>query len=179
MTLMKSLWSVIGLCNCSGKLSTAYGARTWPFSTVGAGMSYARRICSWGTARKPSGQEPSSWTKAMWSRWLALSMFWPSQQLWKLTVRSTWLPSGHSGYLSVTCRSSKPEQLQEALALASPLVKDLASPVMTRRNFGIATTSPCRLPTNLIRASAGLRILPMLPSAPPPWSFASNSSVPS
>ena len=29
--LMKSLWSVIGLCSCSGKESTAYGFTTVPF----------------------------------------------------------------------------------------------------------------------------------------------------
>lgn len=35
--LMKSLWSVIGLCRFSGKVSTAYGFTTVPFSSFGAG----------------------------------------------------------------------------------------------------------------------------------------------
>src|SRR6185312_13343293 len=104
---------------------------------VGVGTSYTRRTWSCGLALKPFGQLPSAWTNATWLRWLALSVFCPSQQLWKLDVRTSWLPSGHSTYLSVDCRSSKPVQLYEVLAFLRPLVNALASPVMMRMSFGI------------------------------------------
>ncbi len=107
-------------------------------------------------------------------------MFWPSQQLWKANERTTSLPSGQIGYLSVSWTlSSKPVQLKCALALAGPLVKALASPVMMRRNFGIATTLPAALPTYLISACLAWMILPALPSLPPPSLFWSKSCVPS
>src|SRR3954454_20626076 len=99
-----------------------------------------------GMALKPLVHAPSAPANATCVRWLALSVFRPSQQLWNVSDRTTRLPWGHSGYLSLSWRFSKPVQLQEALALAVPLVKDLASPVMMRRNFGIAATLPTALP---------------------------------
>src|ERR1044072_5783141 len=93
-----------------------------------------------GMALKPFPHAPWAPAKATCVRGLALSVLRPSQQLWNLNVRTTLLPLGHSGYLSLSWRFSKPVQLQEALALAVPLVKALASPVMMRRHFGIATT---------------------------------------
>ncbi|EKX68107.1 hypothetical protein STRIP9103_09480 [Streptomyces ipomoeae 91-03] len=74
---------------------------------------------------------------------------------------------------------SKPVQLHEALALAVPLTNALASPVMMRRNLGIATTLPRGLPTKSKVAFLAVRIRPVLPSAPPPCLSASNSLVPS
>ncbi|CAM5589003.1 hypothetical protein SHIRM173S_01288 [Streptomyces hirsutus] len=109
---------------------------------------------------KPDGQLPWASTNAMCVRWLALSMLRPSQQLWKSKVRTTSLPCGHSGYLSASCRSSKPVQLQDALALAGPLTKDLASPVMMRSSLGMAVTSPCGLPTKVSVTSLGVTISP-------------------
>ena len=65
---------------------------------------------------------------------------------------------GRSGTCSVSCTvSSKPVQLQCALALARPLVKALASPVMMRRNCGIAMTL-------LLRAADVLDLRPAGPS---------------
>src|SRR3954469_12868253 len=125
---------------------------------VGVGMSYTRRIVSCGIASKPFGQAPLLGSaNASCVRWLALSMFLPSQQLWKAKVRTTLLPCGQSGYCSVSWTlSSKPVQLQCALAFARPLVVVLASPVMMRRNCGIATTLPDGLPTYLISACTGV-----------------------
>jgi hypothetical protein len=49
------------------------------------------------TATNPPGQQPvAASAKAMWLRWLPLSMFRPSQQLWKRNVRTTLLPLGHT-----------------------------------------------------------------------------------
>ena len=50
---------------------------------------------------------------------------------------------------------------------------------MMRRAVGIATTLPFLLPTNFSCAWAGWRILPTLPSLPPPSLFWSKSCVPS
>ncbi len=129
-------------------------------------------------ASKPAGQVPSAASKATWVRWLALSMLRPSQQLWNLKVRTTSLPDGHSGYLSLSCRSSKPVQLQEALALAGPFTKAFASPVMMRRRRGIATTLLFGLPTNVSVAALAVTIWPELPSVPPPGLSASRSCLP-
>ncbi len=129
-------------------------------------------------AWKPPGQEPSAAAKATWVRWLALSMLRPSQQLWNLKVRTTSLPSGQSGYLSFNCRSSRPVQLQDALALAVPLTKAFASPVMMRSSRGIAVTSPVGLPWKVSVTSFGVTISPALPSIPPPGELASCSWVP-
>ncbi len=85
---MKSPWSVTGLCSCSGKESTAKTLGLAP-SNTGGGTSYTMRCTSCGMARKPLGQAPLAWAKATWVRWLALSVFWPSQQLWNLNVRTT------------------------------------------------------------------------------------------
>src|ERR1044072_1487865 len=138
------------------------------------------RCTSCGMALKPLGQLPLASAKATCVRGLALSMFLPAQQLWYLNVRTTSLPDGQRGYLSFSCTLfSKPVQLQEALALAGPFVNALASPVMMRRNFGIATTLPRGLPTKDRVDDLAVRILPMLPSAPPPCLPASNSLVPS
>ncbi|SCD36767.1 hypothetical protein GA0115245_12038 [Streptomyces sp. di188] len=178
-TLMKSPWSVIGLCSCSGKESTANsGTVLPPSSRLGASTSYTMRWTSCGIGWKPDGQLPSASVNAMCVRWLALSMLRPSQQLWKANERTTSLPSGHSGYLSFSCRSSNPVQLQEALALAGPLTKDLASPVMMRSSRGIAVTSAFGLPTKVSVTSFGVTISPTLPSMPPPGDWASCSSVP-
>lgn len=116
------------------------------------------RWTSCGIARKPSAHPPSASAKTTWVRWSALSMFRPSQQLWNLNVRTTRLPAGHRGYLSLSCRSSKPVQLQDALALATPLVNDMASPVMIRRKRGISTTLPTGLPRNVSETEAGVWI---------------------
>src|SRR5690606_29459879 len=115
---------------------------------------------------------------ATWLRWLALSMFWPSQQLWNSKMRTTWLPRGQSGYLSVSLRFSKPVQVQKLLAFAVPFVNDLASPVMMRRNFGGATTLLVGLPRKVRVTEVGRRIRPTLPSRPPPGWLWSNSRVP-
>src|SRR6476660_1074581 len=101
----------------------------------------------------------------MWVRWLALSALVPSQQLGKFRVRTTRLPCGHSGYLSVSWRFSKPVQLHDALALATPLVKDLASPMMTRRVDGIAVTLDVGLPPKTSCTEVACRMVPVLPSA--------------
>ncbi len=178
-TLMKSLWSVTGLCNCSGKESTANNGTVFPPSwRLGASTSYTIRCTRRGMGRNPSGQLPSAAAKATWVRWLALSMLRPSQQLWKVKVRTTSLPEGHSGYLSFTCRSSKPVQLQEALALVSPLTNAFASPVMMRSSRGISVTLPRSLPSKVSVTSAGVTISPALPSMPPPGDWASCSTVP-
>ena len=72
-----------------------------------------------------------------------------------------------------------PEQVQWALAFGSfgPLVTAFASPVMTRRKRGIATTFAARLPRNGSVTEVGVRIVPMLPSAPPPGAPASSPAV--
>src|SRR5213592_1191882 len=120
---------------------------------LGAGTLYTRRMVSCGMALKPPAQLPCASANATCVRWLALSMFWPSQQLWNLNERTTLLPWGQIGYCVVNCTLfSKPVQLQCALAFARPLVVVFASPVMIRRNFGIATTLLFGLPTNLICA---------------------------
>src|SRR5918912_1192272 len=123
-------------------------------------MLYTRRIVSCGIALKPFGQTPLAGSaKATCVRWLALSMFCPSQQLWKANVRTTLLPCGQIGYCVVSWTLfSKPVQLQCALALARPLVVVLASPVMIRRNCGIAVTLMVGMPTYLISAWTGVRI---------------------
>ncbi len=128
--------------------------------------------------RNPDGQVPAAFAKATWVRWLALSMLRPSQQLWNVKVRTTSLPRGHSGYLSFSCRSSKPVQLQDALALAGPLTNDLASPVMMRSSRGMAVTLSRGLPTNVSVTCFGVTISPALPSMPPPGDVASCSWVP-
>nr|BFE88262.1 hypothetical protein GCM10020093_108630 [Planobispora longispora] len=73
-------------------------------------------------------------------RWLALSVFCPSQQLGKSRIRMTRLPRGQSGYLSVSTRLVNPLQVHWARAFAPPLVAALASPVISLRNRGIAVT---------------------------------------
>ncbi len=128
--------------------------------------------------RKPDGQAPAASANATWVRWLALSMLRPSQQLWNLKVRTTSLPCGHSGYLSFSCRSSKPVQLQEALALAGPFTNALASPVMMRSSRGMAVTLSRGLPTKSSVTCFGVTISPALPSMPPPGFWASCSCVP-
>src|SRR3954470_5876490 len=94
-------------------------------------------------------------------RWLALSVFWPSQQLGKVWIRSTLLPSGQIGYLSVS-RFSKPVQVHAARAFLVALVAGLASPVRARRNFGMAVTLPAGLPRKVMPALAGRWIAPSL-----------------
>src|SRR4051812_33599762 len=105
-------------------------------------------MVSCGTATVFFGQRPlpSGSAKTMCERWFALSVFFPSQQFWNSAIRSTLLPAGQSGYFVVVTRFSKPVQLHLALALAPPLVAALASPVMMRRNRGIAVTLARGLP---------------------------------
>ncbi len=136
------------------------------------------RWTSCGTGRKPDGQLPAASVNAMCVRWLALSVLRPSQQLWNLKVRTTSLPCGHSGYLSFSCRSSRPVQLHEALALAGPLRNDLASPVMMRSSRGMAVTLPRGFPWKVSVTCLGVTISPALPSMPPPGESASCSWVP-
>ena len=117
-------------------------------------------------AWKPCGHWPvRSSAKATWSRWLALSVFCPSQQPAKSRMRTSRLPSGHNGYLSVNARSSNPVHVHRALAFARPFVTAFASPVAMRRNRGIAVTVLRGLPRNSRRTSLGSMMLPMLPSA--------------
>jgi hypothetical protein len=136
------------------------------------------RCTSCGIASKPAGQLPSGAAKATCVRWLALSMFRPSQQLWNLKVRTTSLPEGQSGYLSLSCRSSNPVQLQDALALAGPLTKALASPVMMRSSRGIAVTLERGLPSKVSVTCFAVTICPAFPSMPPPGEPASRSCLP-
>src|SRR5260370_33402934 len=97
-------------------------------------------MCSWGTGLNPWGQIPlAAAGKTMCVRWLALSMFVPSQQLGKSRMRSTLLLPGQSGYF-VVVRSSKPVQVHWALALTPAWLAALALTVMARRNDGIAAT---------------------------------------
>src|ERR1700733_10895520 len=103
-------------------------------------MSYAMVTRSCGMATNPAGQAPVRWSaNATCDRWFALSMFLPSQQPGKSCTRTTRCPAGQIGYLSDS-RSVKPEQVQEARALAGPRLVGLASPVSARRNFGIGVT---------------------------------------
>src|SRR5687767_13691165 len=103
-------------------------------------------IGSCGTAFVPSGQSPVLLSaKAMWARWLSLSVLRPSQQLGKSCTRITWLPAGQMTYLSDN-RSAKPLQVQVARALAGPRLVGLASPVIILRNLGMATTLLVALP---------------------------------
>ena len=162
MTLTKSPWSVIGACNCSGNESSA---KPLPFC-----RSYDRTIRSRGTATVPRGQRPDEFGNTMCERWLALSVFLPSQQLGNSRIRWIWLPCGHSGYF-VVVRFVSPLHVHLARALAGPLVSAFASPVMTRRNCGIAQTFAWLLPPNSSRTDAGFRMTPTLPSLPPPSAF--------
>ncbi len=84
-----------------------------------------------GSARRPRAN-------ATWVRWLALSVFARPSSSGRRTSAPPDCPRGQIGYLSLSWRFSKPVQLQEALALASPLVNAFASPVMIRRKRGIA-----------------------------------------
>src|SRR5687768_398444 len=123
ITFTKSLWSVIGLCFSSGNESNA--------NTLPCGRLYFKVIRNCGIATKPLGQAPLRSANARCVRWLALSVFLPSQQPGKSAIRTVWLPRGHSGYFVVT-RFSNPLQVHLALALAPPLVDDFASPVRIR-----------------------------------------------
>src|SRR5437879_4350838 len=113
-------------------------------------------MCSCGTALVSAGQAPVVASgNTMCARWFALSRLFPSQQLAKSRIRITLLPAGHSGYLSVVTLLVNPVQLHAALALATPFVPALASPVMIRRNCGIAVTLLTALPRNCSVAVAG------------------------
>src|SRR3954469_6926278 len=94
-------------------------------------------------------------------RWLVLSVFLPSQQLGKVWIRSTLLPSGQIGYLSVS-RFSKPVQVHAARGFFVPLTDGFASPGRARRNFGIAVTWPAGLPRKVMPTFAGRWISPSL-----------------
>src|SRR6266498_1426185 len=109
ITFAKSSWSENGLCFSCGKASTLYCFLTW----MSCGMSYVSEICSCGTARNPLAQRPFASGNTMCVRWLVLSVFLPSQQLGKVWIRLTLLPSGQIGYLSVS-RFSKPVHVQLA-----------------------------------------------------------------
>src|SRR4051812_25217834 len=88
-------------------------------------------------------------------------MFLPSQQPGKSWTRVTRAPRGQMGYLSDS-RSVKPEQVQVARAFAGPRLVGLASPVSSRRNFGIGTTLPAGLPRYSMSTVAGRTIPPVL-----------------
>ncbi len=83
---------------------------------------------SCGMALKPLPHWPLASANATWSRWLALSVFLPSQQPGKSWIRLTAAPFGQIGYLSSSTLSSKPAQVQDALVFLSPLIERLASP---------------------------------------------------
>src|SRR3954447_270822 len=128
-------------------------------------MSYAIVIRNCGMARKPAGQVPVVLSaKATWLRWLALSMFLPSQQPGKSWIRVTRLPRGQIGYLSDS-RSVKPEQVQVARAFAGPRLVGFASPVSSRRNRGIGVTLLVALPRYSILTAAGRTMPPVLPGS--------------
>src|SRR4051794_10960674 len=128
------------------------------------GMMYVMVIRSWGTAFVPAGQAPVFGSgKTMWVRWLALSVFLPSQQLGKSCTRMTRLPLGQMTYLSES-RSVKPLQVQLARALAGPRLVGFASPVMAFRNFGIATTWLVGLPRYSMVTLTGWTMPPMFPA---------------
>src|SRR6185369_9016524 len=115
---------------------------------------------SCGIALNPDGQAPVlTSANATWVRWLALSVFLPSQQPGKSSTRSTRLPAGQMTYLSVS-RFSKPLQVQAERALAGPRLVGLASPVSSRRNFGIGTTFVVGLPRYSIFAETGRWMTP-------------------
>src|SRR4051794_26649456 len=112
-------------------------------------------IRSCGMAMKPCGQAPLDRSaNATWLRWLALSVFLPSQQPGKSCTRWTRLPPGQIGYLSDS-RSANPEHVQVARALAGPRLVGLASPVNSRRNFGMGTTLLTALPRYSMSTDAG------------------------
>ncbi|GAA2222424.1 hypothetical protein GCM10010104_11320 [Streptomyces indiaensis] len=64
------------------------------------------------------------------------------------------------------------------VGVAPPFALAFASPVMMRRKRGMATTLVAGLPTKVRLADVGVRILPTLPSAPPPGLPASALSTP-
>src|SRR3954449_13004598 len=123
ITLAKSSWSDSGLCFSCGKASTLYCFLSW----MSRGMSYVSEICSCGTALNPLAHRPNWSGNTMCVRWLALSVFFPSQQLGNVWMRLTLLFCGQIGYLSVT-RFSNPVHVQLARSLAGPLVETFASP---------------------------------------------------
>src|SRR5256885_13663513 len=116
---------------------------------------------SCGMALVPAGQAPLLSGNTTWVRWLALSMFLPSQQLAKSSTRCSGLPRGQIGYLVVN-RLVKPVQVHFALPLAPPLIAAFASPVMSRMNVGIATTLDCALPRKRMLADVGRMGVPTL-----------------
>src|SRR6266511_291208 len=124
-----------------------------------------------GTACVPFGHCPLSAGNTMCVRWLALSVSFPFQQLGNSRTRRT-PPPGQIGYLVVT-RLSKPRHVHCARALVGPLVPAFASPVIARMKRGIGTTLAWALPRKSSCTETGRRILPSLPSTPPPPAFAS------
>src|SRR5438067_2362630 len=100
-------------------------------------------------------------------RWLVLSVFLPSQQLGKSWMRSTLLPPGQIGYLSMI-RFSNPVQVHAGRVFFVPLTAGLASPESAFRNCGIAVTASAALPRKVRIACSGSMIVPSL--LPTCWS---------
>src|SRR5690242_137280 len=108
-----------------------------------------------------AGQAPVLCGNTTCVGWLALSMCLPSQPRGKSRVRWTLRPRGQIGYCCEV-RLVKPVQVHLALALAPPLIAALASPVMIRRNCGMATTLDTAFPCHTREAEAGRICVPML-----------------
>src|SRR5438105_481968 len=129
------------------------------------GMLYCSVMRSCGMATNPAPQAPVLGSaNATCVRWLALSVFLPSQQPGKSLMRSTLLPCGQITYVLVS-RFSNPLHVQDDRALAGPRLVGFASPVSSRRNLGIGTTLVVGLPRYSIFALAGRWMTPALPGS--------------
>ena len=127
-----------------------------------------------GTANVSAGQAPAASGNTIWSRWFALSVRRPSQQLGKSKVRTTFWPSGHRGYMRVVSPGS-PEQPQfTCSASRPPSVTAFALPEEARSRYGMGSTLLTGLPWNCSSTVSGSSTRPVfIPTGgepvPDPW----------